>query len=103
MPQPAQSVQASASLQKCLWQLCMLLLGYLLIKLCHQFCSTLRSLQDPIHYPHGTKFLAPGPMGQCFAVPDDKKLKALMVKTAENQMKIFNMYNFDYHTQVSWH
>lgn len=25
--------------------------------------------QDPLHYPHGTKFLAPGPLGQCHPIP----------------------------------
>lgn len=57
-------------------------------------------LQDPLHYPHGTKFMAPGPMGQCFPVPDDGEVKRQMMTTAENQEKIYRMYNFDYNTQV---
>ena len=29
-------------------------------------------MQDPLHYPHGTKFMAPGPLGQCHPLPDDR-------------------------------
>lgn len=29
-------------------------------------------MQDPLHYPHGTKFMAPGPLGQVHPVPDDR-------------------------------
>lgn len=57
-------------------------------------------LQDPLHYPHGTKFMAPGPMGQCFPVPDDDSIKQQMMTTAENAEKIYRMYNFDYVTKV---
>ena len=57
-------------------------------------------VQDPILYPQGTGWMAPGPMGQCFPIPDDDKLKAHMVKVAENKRCIWNMYNFDYKTQV---
>lgn len=64
--------------------------------------GTNNGLQDPIHYPHGTKFMAPGPMGQCFPIPDDDDIKRQMITTAENQHKIFRMYNFDYVTQVSF-
>ena len=69
-------------------------------------CLTLCScclLQDPIHYPHGTKFMAPGPMGQCFPIPDDEDVKRQMITTAENQRKIYRMYNFDFVTKVSMH
>ena len=58
-------------------------------------------LQDPIHYPHGTKFMAPGPMGQCYPLPDNDEVKQVMLRTADNHRKIFNMWNFDYHTKVS--
>lgn len=57
-------------------------------------------MQDPLHYPHGTKFMAPGPMGQCFPVPDDDAIKQQMMTTAENAEKIYRMYNFDYNTKV---
>ena len=53
-----------------------------------------------MHYPHGTKFMAPGPMGQCFPIPDDEGIKRQMITTAENQRKIYRMYNFDYVTKV---
>lgn len=52
-------------------------------------------MQDPIHYPHGTKFMAPGPMGQCFPLPEDDHVKETMQTHAENYEKIFNSYNFD--------
>ena len=29
-------------------------------------------MQDPLHYPHGTKFMAPGPLGQCHPIPNDE-------------------------------
>ena len=44
--------------------------------------------------------MAPGPMGQCFPVPDDDDIKPQMITTAENQQKIYRMYNFAYNTQV---
>eukprot|EP00803_Ostreobium_quekettii_P009913 evm.model.scf_942EXC.5 EVM.evm.TU.scf_942EXC.5 scf_942EXC:31247-37403(+) len=53
-------------------------------------------MQDPLHYPFGTKFLAPGPAGQCFPVPDDEKLQKAMIRHAQNYERIHNMYNFDY-------
>jgi hypothetical protein len=28
-------------------------------------------MQDPLHYPHGTKWMAPGPLGQVHPLPDD--------------------------------
>ena len=45
--------------------------------------------------------MAPGPMGQCFPIPDDGDIKRQMITTAENQRKIYRMYNFDYVTQVN--
>ncbi|KAK9850798.1 hypothetical protein WJX84_009215 [Apatococcus fuscideae] len=53
-------------------------------------------MQDPMHYPHGTGFLAPGPMGQCHPLPENEELKDEMRKHARNHARIFNMYNFDY-------
>lgn len=44
--------------------------------------------------------MAPGPMGQCFPIPEDEDIKRQMVTTAENQRKIYRMYNFDYVTKV---
>ncbi len=35
-------------------------------------------MQDPLHYPHGTKFMAPGPLGQCHPIPDDPSIKVEM-------------------------
>lgn len=52
-------------------------------------------MQDPIHYPHGTKFMAPGPMGQCFPLPDDPYVRENMRVNARNHQRIYDMYNFD--------
>lgn len=29
-------------------------------------------MQEPLHYPHGTKWMAPGPLGQVHPLPEDK-------------------------------
>ncbi|KAK9834016.1 hypothetical protein WJX81_002998 [Elliptochloris bilobata] len=50
--------------------------------------------QDPLHYPHGTKYLAPGPMGQCHPIPDDPLLRAELAKHTRNHLRIWNMFNF---------
>lgn len=44
------------------------------MRLLSVFLSLSLCLQDPLHYPHGTKFLAPGPLGQCHPVPGDSEL-----------------------------
>jgi len=51
-------------------------------------------MQDPVHYPHGSSFLAPGPLGLCHGVPNDPKLKDAMRKAASIQQHIHDMYNF---------
>ena len=53
-------------------------------------------MQDPLHYPHGTKFLAPGPLGQCFALPESRPLKAAMAAAAEAHAATWADYNLDY-------
>lgn len=53
-------------------------------------------LQDPLHYPYGTKFMAPGPLGQCHPCPDDENLKKEMIFHATNYQRIHDMYNLDY-------
>jgi hypothetical protein len=52
--------------------------------------------QDPFHYPHQTMFLAPGPIGQCHAIPDDEHLKSQMRLHARNYMRIYNQHNLPY-------
>ena len=54
------------------------------------------SNQHPLHYPHGTLFMAPGPAGQTAAVPNDPDLHELMATEVENYVSIHEMYNFDY-------
>lgn len=56
----------------------------------------LNLLQDPLHYPYGTKFLAPGPLGQCHNCPSDKALEREMLRHATNYQRIHDMYNLDY-------
>eukprot|EP00210_Caulerpa_lentillifera_P001035 g998.t1 len=56
----------------------------------------LNLMQDPLHYPYGTKFMAPGPLGQCHDVPEDEELYKTMSLHAENYRKIHDMYNLDY-------
>ncbi|KAF6253126.1 hypothetical protein COO60DRAFT_1703964 [Scenedesmus sp. NREL 46B-D3] len=45
-------------------------------------------MQEPLHYPHGTKWMAPGPMGQ--------NIRMEMARVAKNHAHIFSMYNFDW-------
>lgn len=62
-------------------------------------------MQDPLHYPFGTKFMAPGPAGQVHPVPDDPAIRLQMIKVAENLEHVYNMYNFDWDPQpgsVQW-
>ena len=53
-------------------------------------------MQDALHYPHGTAFLAPGPLGQCHPVPEDPKLRDSMSRAAFNHQKIYESYNIPY-------
>eukprot|EP00873_Tetraselmis_striata_P037018 jgi/Tetstr1/457282/TSEL_043887.t1 len=55
----------------------------------------INTAQDPLHYPHGTSFLAPGPMGQTHPIPDDPQLKESMMKNARNHQRIWEMYNLE--------
>jgi hypothetical protein len=52
--------------------------------------------QHPLHYPHGTLFMAPGPIGQTGSVPKDPGLQQLMEAEFENYVSIHERYNFDY-------
>lgn len=56
-------------------------------------------MQDPLHYPHGTGFLAPGPMGQCYPLPKDPKLLEAMKLAAANHQRIYDSYNIPYQTE----
>lgn len=52
--------------------------------------------QHPLHYPHGTLFMAPGPAGQTAPLPNDPDLHELMLTEVENYISIHESYNFDY-------
>ncbi|GLI62117.1 hypothetical protein VaNZ11_004653 [Volvox africanus] len=58
--------------------------------------SPVNLMQDPLHYPHGTKFMAPGPLGLVHPIPDDPSLRAEMAKVAHNYAAVYRMYNFDW-------
>eukprot|EP00798_Chlamydomonas_sp_ICE-L_P018651 gene18651-25167_t len=53
-------------------------------------------MQDPLHYPFGTKYMCPGPLGQCHPIPNDQSLRMQMLRIAQNYSRIYEMYNFDY-------
>ena len=55
----------------------------------------LRVMQHPLHYPQDTMFMAPGPIGQTAALPNDPELKRQMLQTARNHRTVFKRYNFD--------
>ena len=50
-------------------------------------------MQDPVHYPHGSAFLAPGPLGLCHGVPGDGRLRGAMAAAARVQERVHEMYN----------
>eukprot|EP00884_Botryococcus_braunii_P004791 jgi/Botrbrau1/14312/Bobra.0287s0005.1 len=56
-------------------------------------------MQDALHYPHGTKFLAPGPLGQCWPIPNDPDLLREMKRAAENHAVIYAQYNLPYEVE----
>eukprot|EP00878_Enallax_costatus_P040983 GHUV01047410.1.p1 GENE.GHUV01047410.1~~GHUV01047410.1.p1 ORF type:complete len:403 (+),score=127.19 GHUV01047410.1:585-1793(+) len=48
-------------------------------------------MQDPLHYPHDTKWMAPGPLGQCHPLPDDKNIRLEMARVAKNHKHVYSM------------
>jgi hypothetical protein len=54
-----------------------------------------RTLQDPLHYPFGTAFLAPGPVAQLIPIPDDDALKNEMRRAQNLWRFLYDNYNFD--------
>lgn len=48
-------------------------------------------MQDPLHYPHDTKWMAPGPLGQCHPLPDDANIRLEMARVAQNHKHIYSM------------
>lgn len=63
---------------------------------CHVNSAPVKPMQHPLHYPHGTLFMAPGPAGQTAAIPADKGLRRLMLREWHNYNVVFSSYNFDY-------
>ncbi|GBF96794.1 hypothetical protein Rsub_09650 [Raphidocelis subcapitata] len=53
-------------------------------------------MQDPLHYPHGTKWMAPGPLGQVHPLPEDRSIRVEMARAAKNYAHVHRMYNFDW-------
>jgi hypothetical protein len=58
--------------------------------------APIETMQDPLHYPHGTKFLAPGPLGQCHPIPDDPGVREQLKRAAHNHALVFEQYNLDW-------
>ena len=52
------------------------------------------AMQDPLYYPTGTKWMAPGPLGQVFSLPEDEGLREHLRRVARNYKRIYRMYNF---------
>jgi hypothetical protein len=54
-----------------------------------------KTLQDPLHYPFGTMYLAPGPVAQLIHIPDDDSLKDEMRRAQNLWRFVYDNYNFD--------
>lgn len=54
-------------------------------------------MQDPLDYPLGTKFLAPGPAGQLHPVPENPALRSEMRAAGDVWQRIFESYNLRWH------
>ena len=50
-------------------------------------------MQDPLHYPFGTKWMAPGPLGQCFRLPDDEGTLEALDAAAHNHELVWREFN----------
>lgn len=55
------------------------------------------SLQDPLAYPYNTQFLAPGPLGDCHPVPDNRTLRARLISAWKNHQRVWDRYNLRRH------
>lgn len=55
--------------------------------------QNLINIQDPTHYLLETKFMAPGPIGQCYSLPNDLRLIKELKKIAINYDYIYKQYN----------
>jgi len=54
------------------------------------------SFQDPHNFPFNTTFLAPGPIGQCFSVPNYSNILKEMSKISKNYNFLEKQYNLRY-------
>jgi hypothetical protein len=54
-----------------------------------------RSLNNPLQFPYGTMFLAPGPVSQLIPIPDDNALVDEMRRAQNLWRFIYDCYNFD--------
>ena len=50
-------------------------------------------MQDPLHYPFGTKWMAPGPLGQCFRLPEDEGTLEALDAAAHNHELVWREFN----------
>jgi len=58
--------------------------------------APLALMQDALHYPHGTRWMAPGPLGQVHPLPEDPALRAELLRAAKNYAHVHSLYNFDW-------
>merc|ERR1712025_693506 len=57
--------------------------------------TPVRTMQDPLYYPYGTLYLAPGPIAQLYPLPTDEALKIEMIRSQNLWRSIYDAYNFD--------
>eukprot|EP01024_Parvocaulis_polyphysoides_P074653 TRINITY_DN962_c1_g1_i1.p1 TRINITY_DN962_c1_g1~~TRINITY_DN962_c1_g1_i1.p1 ORF type:complete len:420 (+),score=62.65 TRINITY_DN962_c1_g1_i1:188-1447(+) len=58
--------------------------------------TPINTMQHPLHYPHNTGFMAPGPMGQAHPLPEDPAVRQQLFNHAVNFTRIHDAYNIDY-------
>jgi hypothetical protein len=54
-----------------------------------------KTLQDPLHYPYNTTFLAPGPLAQLHPIPNDISVRNEVTRAQNLWRSIYDSYNFD--------
>ena len=62
----------------------------------HHLGAPIKLHQHPLHYPHGTLFMAPGPAGQTMSVPEDPNIRNVMVREFHNYFIAHQTLNFNY-------
>lgn len=58
------------------------------------FGVPVRTLQDPLNYPYGSLFLAPGPLSQVLRLPEDSAIREEIRRANKRWNLIQDKYNF---------